>query len=155
MVQSTDNKKLDNICTRSIVLPARFTSLENVRNFVVQIAEQCEMPPKSVFAVELAIDEAFTNIIEHAYGGESDDKIECTCTVLNDRLIVELRDCGVPFRPNGVPEPDLEASLEERKIGGLGMHFMRELMDEVQYSFSDGPGNRKNCNVLTMVKYKE
>lgn len=155
MVESTNRKKLDNICSRSIILPARFTSLEQVREFVVQAAEECGMPAKSVFAVELAIDEAFTNIIEHAYGGESQEKIECTCNVLNDRLMVELRDCGIPFRPNGVPEPNLEASLEERKIGGLGMHFMRELMDEVRYSFSDGPDSRKNCNVLTMVKYRE
>ena len=155
MVESTNSEKLDSRCSRSIILPARFTSLEHVRDFVVQIAEECGMPPKTVFAVELAIDEAFTNIIEHAYGGESQEKIECRCQVLTDRLTVELKDCGTPFRPNGIPEPDLEASLEERKIGGLGMHFMRELMDEVSYSFSDGPGNRKNCNVLKMVKFRE
>lgn len=155
MVETTNQSQENNQNSHRIILPARFSSLEYVRNFVVQAAEECGMPSKSVFAVELAIDEAFTNIIEHAYGGESKERIECNCRVLEDRLTVELKDCGVPFQPNGIPEPKLEASLEERKVGGLGMHFMRELMDEVHYTFTDGPGDRKNCNILTLVKYKE
>lgn len=155
MVEETIKAQTDDKYIRQIVLTARFANLEQVRQFVIEAAEECGMKPKTVFAVELAVDEAFSNIIDHAYGGESQELIECTCQSDEDRLIIKLKDCGEPFRPNGVPQPNLDACLEERKIGGLGLHFMRQLMDEVSYSFSTGPGNRVNCNSLTMVKYKE
>jgi serine/threonine-protein kinase RsbW len=140
---------------RKLVLPARFSSLETVRVFVVQAAEDSGMEAKTVFSIELAVDEAFSNIIEHAYGGESHEQVECSCRSTEDRLIIMLKDCGKPINPDIIPEPNLDASLEERRIGGLGMHFMRQLMDEVNFTFSKGPDNRENCNVLTMVKFKE
>lgn len=140
---------------RKLVLPARFSSLETVRIFVVKAAVDSGMTPQTIFSIELAVDEAFSNIIEHAYGGESQEEIECSCQSTEDRLIIILKDCGEPFKPEKIPEPNLDASLEERRIGGLGMHFMRTLMDEVNFSFSKGADKRENCNVLTMVKFKE
>lgn len=113
------------------------------------------MDYNTVCEVELAVDEAFTNIIEHAYEGESPEKIECTCQQTSDRLTIVLKDCGNPFDPTIVPEPNVNAGLEKRKVGGLGVYFMNELMDEVRYSFTSGPGGRENCNALTMVKCKE
>jgi serine/threonine-protein kinase RsbW len=138
-----------------IELPARFASLDNVRAFVSRAAKECGMDYNTVCEVELAVDEAFTNIIEHAYGGESHEQIECTCQQASDRLIIVLKDCGNPFDPTIVPEPDVNAGLEKREVGGLGMYFINELVDEVRYSFTSGPEGRKNCNALTMVKHKE
>lgn len=143
------------LSSKRIILPARFSSLSKVRKFVVQAAEECGMEQESIDAIELAVDEAFSNIIEHAYGGESQEQIECSCEDASNRLIIVLKDCGIPFDPTSIPEPDLDASLEDRRVGGLGMYFMSQLMDEVHYSFTTGPGGRKNCNALTMVKYKE
>jgi serine/threonine-protein kinase RsbW len=98
----------------------------------------------------MAVDEACTNIIEHAYGGEGRGDIECTCQIESDRLIVRLCDHGRPFDPSSVPEPDINASLEERTEGGLGLFLIRKLMDEVHFEFTAESGN-----VLTMVKWKE
>jgi serine/threonine-protein kinase RsbW len=140
---------------RSVTYPAQFENLELVRSFVAEAAEDCGLEPAAVYAVQLAVDEAFTNIIEHAYGGESDQKIQCECRVNPDGLSISLKDCGKPFDPEDVPPPDLEADLEDREVGGLGLFFINQLMDDVQFSFGTEPESGKTCNILTMVKRKE
>jgi serine/threonine-protein kinase RsbW len=130
--------------------PGRFTSLEKISEFVTQAAQACGLNDADIYAVELAVDEAATNIIEHAYGGEGQGTIECGCEILKDGLCVVLRDQGRPFNPNGVPTPKLSASLEDIKPRGLGIFFMRKMMDEVRYDFIPGSGN-----VLTMIKRKK
>jgi len=132
---------------------ARFESLEAVREFVGQLAESFGFDAKAIYAIELATDEAFTNIVEHAYGGESNELVECTCQTRHAELRIILHDCGQAFDPTGVPEPDLEAPLEERETGGLGIYFMRKLMDEVY--FSPAAETSDGCNTLTMIKRKE
>lgn len=133
----------------------RFSSLDAVREFVGRAAKTSGLNERSVYAVQMAVDEAFSNIIEHAYGGESDDLVECTCETTATELRITLRDCGNPFDPKIIPDPDLDASLEERDAGGLGMFFMRELMDEVDYRVVPRENGRGTCNLLTMVKRKE
>lgn len=140
---------------RSIIFPAVFESLENVRLFVAQDAELYGLPPSAVYAVQLAVDEAFTNIIEHAYGGECQEKIECTSQITDEGLVITLQDCGKEFNPSSIPAPDLDAELEEREIGGLGLYFMRQLMDEVSFTFIPAKDERPGCNLLRMVKRKE
>ena len=70
-------------------------------------------------------------------------------------LVVIMRDCGQIFDPSTVPGPDLGARLEERGVGGLGLYFIRQLMDEVNFSFASDMGKHRDCNILRMVKYKE
>ena len=131
---------------------ARFTSLDAVREFVGRAARNCGFDAKAIYAVELATDEAFTNIVEHAYGGESDEMVECACQVGQERLTIILHDCGQAFDPTEVAEPNLDAPLEDRETGGLGIYFMRKLMDEVH--FTPAPLNSDGCNTLTMIKNK-
>ncbi len=138
-----------------VVFPAQFENLDHVREFVGQAAQKCGLDSSDIYAVQLAVDEAFTNIIEHAYGGECLDKIECKCQIAALDLTVTLRDCGSPFDPSAVPDPDLNADLEDRDIGGLGLYFIRQLMDEVEFSFMKDPETGRRCNVLRMRKYKE
>jgi len=140
---------------RSIVLTAQFENLELMREFVADAAEDCSLKPSEVYAVQLAVDEAFSNIIEHAYGGECLEEVQCTCKITGDALFVTLRDCGLPFNPVKIPEPDVTADLESRKIGGLGLYFMRQLMDEVDFEFTNHPETGKPCNLLKMVKRKD
>lgn len=140
---------------RSIILAAQFENLDRVRDFVAESAEECGLEPAAVYAVQLAVDEAFTNIVEHAYGGESDENIECACQIVGDDLEVTMIDCGKPFDPSLVPGPNLEAELEEREVGGLGLYFIYQLMDEVQFSFTKKLELGKNCNLLRMIKRKE
>ena len=140
---------------RTVTFPAQFGYLVAVRGFVAQEAEACGLSPESVYAVQLAVDEAFTNIIEHAFGGESQENIECCCQGNQEGLKIILRDCGHSFDPERVPWPDLESDLRHRKVGGLGLYLIRKLMDEVQYKYIPPAAGVQGCNVLIMVKHKE
>jgi serine/threonine-protein kinase RsbW len=132
------------------VFPGRFDSLSRISKFVVGAAGAAGLGEEAVYAVEMAVDEACTNIIEHAYGGEGRGDIECTCQINHEGLTVTLRDYGSPFDPSNVPEPNVNAALEDREEGGLGLYLIRKLMDEVDFEFTPDSGN-----VLTMVKHQE
>jgi serine/threonine-protein kinase RsbW len=132
------------------VFPARYESLAAIDRFVADAAEKAGFDNDAVYQVRLAVDEACSNIIEHAYGGEGRGVIECSCHAQDDDLTVVLRDQGQPFDPDSVPPPNLSGNLEERTGGGLGLYFIRKLMDEVDFDFKSEAGN-----VLTLVKHKE
>jgi len=129
--------------------PGRFDSLAAISKFVTHAAETAGLDERAVYAVQTAVDEACSNIIEHAYGGQDRGDIECTYRAGDDGLTVILRDHGRPFDPARVPEPDLHAPLKDREIGGMGVYFMRQLMDQVHFESAPDAGN-----VLTMVKHK-
>jgi anti-sigma regulatory factor (Ser/Thr protein kinase) len=154
---ATDTPPQDSLETapQSTSYPARFSQLDRVRDFVGQVADAGGLNPEAIYQVQLAVDEAFTNIVEHAYGGECDKEIVCTCQILANGLSITLRDCGQTFDPTRVPEPDLEADLEERQIGGLGLFFIRQLMDEVEFAFASETETGQECNIIKMIKYKE
>lgn len=130
--------------------PGRFDSLAAINKFVTRIAEAAGLDSKAIYAVQMAVDEACSNIIEHAYGGEGQGSIECTCHVHNDRLVVILGDYGCPFDPSNIPIPDLCANLDKRSSGGLGVFFMRQLMDQVHFESTPGVGN-----TLTLIKRRK
>ena len=95
------------------------------------------------------MDEACANIIDHAYGGENIGNIKIYVSVIKNGLRIVLQDDGEPFDPSEVPEPDITSPLEIRKERGLGIFFMRQLMDKVLFEFS-----QKEGNTLTLIKYK-
>jgi len=128
---------------------ANYENLDAIREFVGSSAAQAGLSARDIYAVQLATDEASSNIIQHAYGGEGNEKIEIECDISAGKLIIILRDRGKPFDPGSVPEPNVKADLSKRKIGGLGMYLMRQLMDEVYYETSSEAGN-----TLTMIKRK-
>lgn len=138
------------VTTETATFPARFENLARISEFVTQVAVAAGLDERAIYEVELAVDEACSNIIEHAYGGESRGDIDCTCRADQKGLTVILRDQGRAFDPADIPEPDVCAPLQERDAGGLGLYFMFRLMDEVSFEFETGSGN-----VLTMVKYRE
>lgn len=134
---------------------AQYESLQGIREFVAQQAGDYGFNPNEVYSIQIAVDEAFTNIIEHAYGGECVKDIECACTTSENEFTVTLIDTGIPFDPSKIPEPDTSTPLEERDIGGLGIHFMRKYMDEVQFSrIPKSALGGDTCNQLVMVKRK-
>lgn len=104
---------------------------------------------KDMYAVQLSVEEAFTNIIKHAYSNKSEGMIviRCLLSKLGDKFIVKIMDWGIAFDPIALPKPDTENSLNERKVGGLGVFFMKKFMDEVKYV------RCKDMNLLIMVKY--
>lgn len=132
------------------IFPGWFEKLAAIGEFVTHAAEVAGFDARNVYAVQMAVDEACSNIIEHAYGGEGRGDIECTCQVDETGLTVILRDQGEPFNPDRVPLPNLNASLDERDECGLGLYFLQQLMDETHFSFTLDSGN-----VLTMVKRRD
>lgn len=127
--------------------PGRYTSLAEISEFVAKAAQDAGLDSKGIYAVKLAVDEACTNIIEHGYGGEGAGKIECSYDIDRGALTIQLRDWGIAFDPEAVPEPDFSLPLEELQPRGAGLFLMRKLMDEVKFLFQDKKGN-----LLVMVK---
>ncbi len=130
-----------------VTFEADFDNLDEIREFVGEAAGQVGFTDKEIYSIQLAADEASSNIIEHAYAGMKGGVLEVECIIFEGGLRIVMRDQGKSFNPSSVPEPNVKADLSERKIGGLGMYLMRKLMDEVTYESSGETGN-----ILTMVK---
>jgi anti-sigma regulatory factor (Ser/Thr protein kinase) len=134
---------------QSVRFAAKFEFLDEIREFVGEIARQGGFSDKDVYNIQLATDEAASNMIEHSYENIPDGVIDLSCGMEGDQIRITLIDYGEPFDPSVIPLPDLKADLSDRKIGGLGIFLMRKLMDEVHYE----PKPDKS-NILTMIKRK-
>ena len=127
-------------------IDSKVENLPLIANFVDEVLERFGTDPASAYRVQLAVDEACTNVIKHAYGwGIGPMRLEME--LIGDNLVINVNDNGKPFAPDTIPPPDLDADLEKRRVGGLGIYFMKKIMDEVSYSFDSVAGNR-----LTMKK---
>lgn len=129
--------------------PGQLESIRNICDFVVQVASDMGFNDSDLYAVELAVDEACTNIIEHAYGNKRSGEILCITEVFPDKLKIILQDNGGSFNPDAVPEPDTNLPINKVKKRGAGLYLMRKLMDDVKFDFTKSAGN-----ILTMVKHK-
>ncbi|NOQ18634.1 MAG: ATP-binding protein [Desulfobacterales bacterium] len=101
---------------------------------------------KCIFEANLALDELFTNIISYGFDDKNEHTIKITISLRNDELVFNIEDDGIPFNPTKVETPDLECTIEECRIGGLGIHLAKNLMDAVCYQ------RCKDKNILTLKK---
>jgi serine/threonine-protein kinase RsbW len=131
------------------IFPSRLDSLEKISEFVAKAARTAGLGEAAVYAVQLAVDEAATNIIEHAYGRDREGDIHCDCEPFENGLKVILTDYGKPFNPEAIPDPETNVPLEDLKPRGLGLFLMRKMMDEIHFDFTEDRGN-----ILTMIKHK-
>ena len=142
-----------------LIVPGRYDQIRTITKFVTAGGKAAGLDEDAVFHIELCCDEASTNIIEHAYGAEDVGTITVHFQVTEDTFSVTFLDHGRPFSPEDVSKPvsynndddstgsGLGEFLDKMKVGGLGIHFMRKLMDEVHYNFDPERGND-----LTLVK---
>jgi len=128
--------------------PGSFDSLSSIASFVLAIAQEAGFDDFALYQIETGVDEACSNVIEHAYCMECEDDIEVTVESLEDRLVITIRDHGKPFDPKKIRTPNLKAKLTNRSDHGLGIYMMRQWMDEVEYFFVPG------TNTLTLTKLK-
>lgn len=105
-----------------------------------------ELPEHVVFALSLSLDEVVTNIVSYAFDDVEDHAIDISLRLLEDLLEAEVTDHGRPFNPFDAPAPELDAPVEARPIGGLGIHLVREMMDTMDYRREAG------ANVLLLKK---
>jgi serine/threonine-protein kinase RsbW len=103
---------------------------------------------EEILDTQLALEEAMTNVIVHGYG-KPGERIVVSCHSSPDRIEIRLADTAPRFDPLSVPVPDLETSLEDRQVGGLGVYLIRKLMDDVSYWYENG------WNVLTLSKRRK
>ena len=129
-----------------LTVEGRYENIPRVTEFVANAAQLAGLDDQAVFHCQLTVDEACTNIIEHAYGGEEKGDIRASVITNGDRFTISLSDNGTPFDPTKVPPPHIEKDITKVEPGGLGLHLMNKLMDEVKFEFSDGQ------NRLTLVK---
>lgn len=130
--------------------PSRLENLQDIGDFIVNCAKTAGFGDADIYAIQLAVDEAVTNIIEHAYKHDESGNIDLKCESTNDGIKIVLHDHGCPFDPDTLPEPRFNVPLEELKPRGLGVFLIRQMMDEVEYKF-----NSKKGNYLTLIKYKK
>ena len=131
------------------IFPGKFESLAVIAEYIKAEALAAGLDEKDTYSVQLAVDEACTNIVEHAYGGEGKGNIELDCSATKDGLEITIHDNGKQFDPDSIPKPNIGAPLEEFGPRGAGVFLMRKLMDEVQYEFKKDQGT-----TLRMVKKK-
>ena len=91
--------------------------------------------------VQVAVDEACANVVEHAYAGREPGTMEVSCCSDGRTFAIRVRAWGKSFEPNGVKDPNVTAPLEERTLGGLGLFLIRKYMDQVEYTFDPRLGN--------------
>jgi serine/threonine-protein kinase RsbW len=127
---------------------ADLQNLAIIRHFITEYAAAEKIDqPETIADMLVAVNEAVTNIIVHGYRGQPGDiDIEVVC--VGDDLVVTLRDQSPPFDPTSVPAPDLSLPLAQRPFGGMGIHLMRQLTDEVIYQPA------ANGNELILIKKK-
>ncbi|RRR72162.1 MAG: STAS domain-containing protein [Candidatus Viridilinea halotolerans] len=132
----------------SLTLTADLDALGRVSAFITEAAALAGLDERATWQVQLAVDEAATNVIQHAYDLDNPGDLTISWQSDGNCFVVVLRDYGRHFDPQNVPPPDVSSPLEERQVGGLGIYLITRLMDEVRFDF-----NPQGGNLLTMVKY--
>jgi len=127
---------------KELLIKSRTENLTIVREFVSSAVEEVNAPQDIAGDVVLAVDEACTNIIKHAYKFFPDGDITIKLKYSNNTIIIKITDHGSPFSPDAVPTPDLKKYFEEKRVGGLGMYLMKSLMDDVHYKSVPGKYNQ-------------
>jgi len=123
-----------------------YASLAEIAEFVRFSIKDSTLTATDQFSLETAVDEAVSNIIEHAYKGENKGTIRCQVKMGDENIIVILEDHGDPFDPSCVPVPRLHGKLKDRQNHGLGYYMMCQLVDDVRFDFNE------KRNRLTLVK---
>ena len=129
-------------------IPSQTDNLEIIREFVSRVASKVGFGVNDVEKIELAVDEACTNVIKHAYDKNPDKPIDIIIKIDFNKFTIVITDHGKGFDPKKLKIPNMQEYLAELRVGGLGIYLMRSLMDEVNYDIKPGVRNK-----VTMVKY--
>lgn len=133
-------------------VPSSTENLALIREFVGSTAQQAGLSAKEAAGLEMAVDEACANVIEHAYGHDVSKEVVVRVTLDGETLSIDIEDTGRGFDPGSVDQEELEQLISKRKTGGLGMRLMTKLMDEVRYEIEPG---KKNALHMTKRLRKE
>ena len=129
-------------------IPSQSDNLAIIRDVVAKVASRIGFDTDEASKIELAVDEACTNVIKHAYTNNSNQMIEVSIKVDQKKLIIIVADKGKGFNPDKIKLPDLNKSIKEGRKGGLGLCLIKTLMDKVEFEIKPGSKNQ-----VKMIKY--
>ena len=122
------------------------SNLDLVAETIEELGEEYSLSTKIIFEINLAVDELLTNIIKYAYAEPDTNYIEISIEISEDNIKIIFSDTGIEFDPLSVDEPDLNLSIDKKPIGGLGIHFVKQKVDEINYK------RINNKNILSITK---
>lgn len=122
--------------------------LSEVRDFVAKHASNFGFKKQDVADIRLAVDEAYTNIIKHAYNNDPKQSVDIKLGYNSSEFWVSLQDTGRSFDPSNYTKPNVKRQIKQKKRGGVGVYLIKKLMDDVEYQ------NKGTVNVIRMVKKK-
>jgi len=123
--------------TLTFKLRTKQAELETLRKKLKKFGKTIGMPQKKLFEVNLVLDELFTNITTHGHLEQSKGWVHISLTCHENELQIEVKDSGIAFNPLDAEPPNLDCSLEERSVGGLGLHLVKKLVDVMEYNRCD------------------
>jgi len=129
------------------VIENQIGELSSLSKKIEETTQEWKLSPELAMNINLAIEEAFSNIVFYAYNDGGKHKIKISLSVYKNEIKIQIADSGIPFNPLGQKAPDVSLPLEERSVGGLGIFLISQIMDEVEYARKD------NQNILTLIKY--
>ncbi len=133
---------------RDLVVKSSTDNLSLIREFAKTTASECGCGEELTGKIILAVDEACTNVIKHAYKYSSTGDIDIKIKLNKSKLIISITDSGEHFNSDSVPTPNLAEYQKQKKSGGLGIFLMKKLMDEVNYRIL-----KDNRNQVELVKH--
>jgi serine/threonine-protein kinase RsbW len=132
---------------RRTCVPGEADQLPVLAQFLQEFWSAAELPPAQSLPFEIALEEIFMNVVLHGTPKGQQGRVEVCLALVDDNLTLAVEDNGPPFDPLTVADPDTQAPLEDRRVGGLGVYFVRQMMDDVSYR-RVGPHNQ-----LRMTKH--
>ena len=142
-------QQLDVLYERSISLPNDVQAVPELNAFVDEACEEAGFDMTTTMKINLAIEEAVVNVMNYAYPTGKLGYVDIDAQINNERLKFVISDSGAPFDPTAKAEVDTTLSAEERSIGGLGIHLIRQIMDTINYERVDGKNLLTLCKKLT------
>ncbi len=131
---------------KNITIINQLDQLEYLTHTIEEISGEWKIPLNIALNLNLVLEELVTNIIFYGYEDKDEHEIKINLSYKDNTIKVQIEDDGREFNPLQVPKPNTEKTIEDRKIGGLGIHFVRTIMDDINYLRLD------NINRLTMNK---
>lgn len=127
---------------KTIEIDISFENTKKAAEFVEKILEQEKCPVKIINQMLIAFDEIYSNIVKYSQA----EKLELSCAVMEEWVYLSFKDDGLPYNPLEEKDPDINVSMKQRQIGGLGIFMVKQMMDDTTYQY------KENHNIFTIGK---
>ncbi len=134
----------------TLQVPSSTENLALIREFVTSVGRQATLNDEEINKLELAVDEACANVIEHAYGHDITKDVSVRATFDDEKLKISVIDEGRGFEPDKINQKSVDQLVHERRSGGLGIRLIKSLMDEVSYEIE--PGQKNELHMTKLIK---